>query len=287
MPLNDTYQPTIFPIPDEYTANAIMYGSAYTFQLSSKFYWDQVQDQLEQDIERLKRKLINKEFAAYVMNNAQHMVFANPPPSNNPDEIRDLWTLREIVRKGTALYDLQLRRTENRMWAEMVGVSEYSARLNEKGVSEDQWKAATMGQMVPIEFESIRALRDYEPIEAKKEVDEYLSEESRMKAESARIQREYDDWLAQMDRSMESDEGIEDEVPDTEADVDESADEDGSLTAIPIYREMVAADDADDDSQDDGGEPYRSPMYDSIIGIMRWMAYDPALETIAALAGGD
>ena len=287
MASNEVYAPTIPPIPDEYTAESITYGSAYRFWKSAKYYWDQVEDQLRHDIDDLKGSIRDPRFAAFIMESNRYAIFANPPPFDDPNKIRDCWTLREIVRKGTALYDLQLRRTENRMWAEMVGVSEYSARLNEKGVSEDQWKAATMGQMVPIEFESIRALRDYEPIEAKKEVDEYLSEESRMRAESARIQREYDDWLAQMDRSMESGEGIEDELPDTEADVDESADEDGSLPAIPIYREMVAADDADDDSQDDGGEPYRSPMYDSIIGIMRWMAYDPALETIAALAGGD
>ena len=274
MPLNDTYQPTIFPIPDEYTANAIMYGSAYTFQLSSKFYWDQVQDQLEQDIERLKRKLINKEFAAYVMNNAQHMVFANPPPSNNPDEIRDLWTLREIVRKGTALRQLDMRRMENRLWSEMMGVSEYARKVNADDISEERWKSATMGQMAPIDFETIRALRDEEPVMAKKEVEEYMSEEARLRAQAKEFRNGYNDWLKEMDRSVETDEDFDDDYDDDE-------DDDRTQPEITIWRdEMVDGDDVE-------LTPYMSPTMRDIAGVIRWMAYDPIIVAVSQLTGGE
>lgn len=274
MPLNDTYQPTIFPIPDEYTANAIMYGSAYTFQLSSKFYWDQVQDQLEQDIERLKRKLINREFAAYVMNNAQHMVFANPPPSNNPDEIRDLWTLREIVRKGTALRQLDMRRMENRLWSEMMGVSEYARKVNADDISEERWKSATMGQMAPIDFETIRALRDEEPIMAKKEVEEYMSEEARLRAQAKEFRNGYNEWLREMDRSVETDEDYDDDYDDDE-------DDDRTQPEITIWRdEMVDEDDVE-------LTPYLSPTMRDIAGVIRWMAYDPIIVAVSQLTGGD
>ena len=274
MPLNDTYQPTIFPIPDEYTANAIMYGSAYTFQLSSKFYWDQVQDQLEQDIERLKRKLINKEFAAYVMNNAQHMVFANPPPSNNPDEIRDLWTPREIVRKGTALRQLDMRRMENRLWSEMMGVSEYARKVNADDISEERWKSATMGQMAPIDFETIRALRDEEPIMAKKEVEEYMSEEARLRAQAKEFRNGYNEWLREMDRSVETDEDFDDDYEDDE-------DDDRTQPEITIWRdEMVDEDDVE-------LTPYLSPTMRDIAGVIRWMAYDPIIVAVSQLTGGD
>ena len=273
MPLNDTYQPTIFPIPDEYTANAIMYGSAYTFQLSSKFYWDQVQDQLEQDIERLKRKLINKEFAAYVMNNAQHMVFANPPPSNNPDEIRDLWTLREIVRKGTALRQLDMRRMENRLWSEMMGVSEYARKVNADDISEERWKSATMGQMAPIDFETIRALRDEEPVMAKKEVEEYMSEEARLRAQAKEFRNGYNDWLREMDRSVETDEDFDD--------YDDDEEDDQAQPEITIWRdEMVDGDDVE-------LTPYISPTMRDIAGVIRWMAYDPIIVAVSQLTGGE
>ena len=273
MPLNDTYQPTIFPIPDEYTANAIMYGSAYTFQLSSKFYWDQVQDQLEQDIERLKRKLINKEFAAYVMNNAQHMVFANPPPSNNPDEIRDLWTLREIVRKGTALRQLDMRRMENRLWSEMMGVSEYARKVNADDISEERWKSATMGQMAPIDFETIRALRDEEPVMAKKEVEEYMSEEARLRAQAKEFRNGYNDWLKEMDRSVETDEDFDD--------YDDDEEDDQAQPEITIWRdEMVDGDDVE-------LTPYMSPTMRDIAGVIRWMAYDPIIVAVSQLTGGE
>lgn len=273
MPLNDTYQPTIFPIPDEYTANAIMYGSAYTFQLSSKFYWDQVQDQLEQDIERLKRKLINKEFAAYVMNNAQHMVFANPPPSNNPDEIRDLWTLREIVRKGTALRQLDMRRMENRLWSEMMGVSEYARKVNADDISEERWKSATMGQMAPIDFETIRALRDEEPIMAKKEVEEYMSEEARLRAQAKEFRNGYNDWLKEMDRSVETDEDFDD--------YDDDEDDDRTQPEITIWRDEMV------DDEDVELTPYSSPTMRDIVGVIRWMAYDPIIVAVSQLTGGD
>lgn len=273
MPLNDTYQPTIFPIPDEYTANAIMYGSAYTFQLSSKFYWDQVQDQLEQDIERLKRKLINKEFAAYVMNNAQHMVFANPPPSNNPDEIRDLWTLREIVRKGTALRQLDMRRMENRLWSEMMGVSEYARKVNADDISEERWKSATMGQMAPIDFETIRALRDEEPVMAKKEVEEYMSEEARLRAQAKEFRNGYNEWLREMDRSVETDEDYDD--------YDDDEDDDRTQPEITIWRDEMV------DEEDVELTPYMSPTMRDIAGVIRWMAYDPIIVAVSQLTGGE
>ena len=284
MPLNDEYQPTIFPIPDEYTAESVMYGSAYRFWKSAKYYWDQVEDQLRHDIEDLKRQIRDPKFAAFIMTNRQYAIFSNPPPFDEPDKIRDCWTLRDIVRKGTALYDLQLRRRENQMWAEMVGVSEYSAKLNEQGISEERWKAATMGQMVPIDFESIRALRDYEPIEAQKETEEYLSEEARLKAESERMRREYDDWLSKMDESMESEE--DDDSGGNDEDSSEDTESAGDVVPeIQILKEILADDD-DDESQEDGIEPYRSPVSREILGVIRLMGYDPALETIAALAGG-
>lgn len=271
MTLNDSYQPTIFPIPDEYTADAIMYGSAYTFYLSSKYYWDQVQDQLEQDIESLKGKLRNKEFAAYIMNNAQYMIFANPPPSNNPDEIRDLWTLREIVRKGTALRNLELRRMENRLWSEMKGVSEYASKVNAEAVSEERWKSATMGQMAPIDFETIRALRDEEPIIARKEVEEYMSEEARLRAQAKEFRSGYNEWLREMDRSVESDED----------DYDGADEDDGRLPDITIYR--------DEDVEEDIAEvrPYVTSVGRDVMAIVRWMSYDPVIAAVAQLTGGE
>ena len=271
MTLNDSYQPTIFPIPDEYTADAIMYGSAYTFYLSSKYYWDQVQDQLEQDIESLKGKLRNKEFAAYIMNNAQYMIFANPPPSNNPDEIRDLWTLREIVRKGTALRNLELRRMENRLWSEMKGVSEYASKVNAEAVSEERWKSATMGQMAPIDFETIRALRDEEPIIARKEVEEYMSEEARLRAQAKEFRSGYNEWLREMDRSVESDDD-EYDGPD---------EDDGRLPDITIYR--------DEDVEEDIAEvrPYVTSVGRDVMAIVRWMSYDPVIAAVAQLTGGE
>ena len=284
MATNDDYRPTIPPIPDEYTAEAIMYGSAYRFYKSATYYWDQVEDQLKHDIESLKGRIRDRQFAAFIMSSSPYTIFSNPPPFDEPDKIRDCWTLREIVRKGTALYDLQLRRTENRMWAEMVGVSEYAAKLNESGITEERWKSATLGQMVPIEFETIRAHRDYDELEAKKETAEYLENESRARAEADRLKREFDEFVKGLDDREESDDGDDRRIPDREVDNDEDVEVEDAPD-IPIYREILEGMDDDDDGDDwQGPAPYRSAVGRDVLDIVRWMGYDPALETIAALS---
>ena len=207
------------------------------------------------------------------MNNAQHMVFANPPPSNNPDEIRDLWTLREIVRKGTALRQLDMRRMENRLWSEMMGVSEYARKVNADDISEERWKSATMGQMAPIDFETIRALRDEEPIMAKKEVEEYMSEEARLRAQAKEFRNGYNEWLREMDRSVETDEDFDD--------YDDDEDDDRTQPEITIWRDEMV------DDEDVELTPYMSPTMRDIAGVIRWMAYDPIIVAVSQLTGGD
>lgn len=181
----------IQPIPDENTSEAIMFGSQYMFAKSSKYFWDQTQDLMDREIGKLMASIIDPDFALFVVKHRPDMIYARQPPVNDPDKIRDLWTLRQIIAWGTGEELLDVYRTENRMWAMMHGISEYSAKLLEGGISERQWKAATLGFDLPIEYETIRTITDHDAIESRKEMDDLLDEESRMKAEQDRFRREY------------------------------------------------------------------------------------------------
>lgn len=194
MPMNESMS-IIQPIPDENTSEAIMYGSQYMFAKSSKYFWDQTEDLMDREIRILMESIIDPDFALFVVRHRPDMIYAATPPTNEPDQIRDLWTLRRIIAWGTGQEMLDVYRTENQMWAMMHGISEYSGKLLEGGITERQWKAATLGFDLPIEYETIRTIADHDAIKSRKEMDGLLDEETRMKAEQDRFRREYARFL--------------------------------------------------------------------------------------------
>lgn len=147
------------PIPDETTSEAILYGTQYKFAKSSKFYWDMVEDVLNTELAGLRRRLIDPSFCAYVLRYRRDLIFASEPAVNHPRQVQDLRTLAEIVKRGSALRDLAIRRKKNLLYAKMIGISEYSETIKDK-ISESEWKSATIAYDEPIDFETIRALQD-------------------------------------------------------------------------------------------------------------------------------
>ena len=92
-----------------------MYGSQYMFAKSSKYFWDQTQDIMDREIRRLIESIRDPEFALFVVKHRPDMIHSTEPPVNEPDRIRDLWTLRQIVAWGTGEELLEVYRTENLM----------------------------------------------------------------------------------------------------------------------------------------------------------------------------
>ncbi|MFA6804228.1 MAG: hypothetical protein WCR24_07065 [Candidatus Methanomethylophilaceae archaeon] len=157
----------ITPIPDTNTAESIMYGSKYRFAKSSKFYWDSVEDYLIKLQKEMTLDIIDPAFCEYVVKRNPMMIYASEPPVDSVDRIKDLHTLRILLNVKKALHDVEIRRTENLQYAQIHGISEYSAKMREGGIDDDVWKAATLRYDEPIEFDTIRAKRDMDEKVAK------------------------------------------------------------------------------------------------------------------------
>lgn len=247
----------IRPIPDENTSEAIMYGSQYMFAKSSKYFWDQTQDIMDREIRRLIESIRDPEFALFVVKHRPDMIHSTEPPVNEPDRIRDLWTLRQIVAWGTGEELLEVYRTENLMWAMMHGISEYSGKLLEHGITQQEWKAATLGFDLPIEYDTIRTIADHDMIRSKKEMDGILDEESRRKAEQDRFRREYAMFLnGQLD----------------------SPRDDSPADRIPIFREETIREDEPEDAPPepaDDDSPVRPTLGMSVARLVAEWDSDP------------
>lgn len=187
--------PVIHPIPDENTSEAILYGDQYLFAKSSRFFWDSVEDMMEAEAERLMHTIRNPEFAVFVMKYRSGMIFSSQPPINDPSQIRDLWTLRQIVAYRTGMELLNVSRLENTMWSMMHGIRGYTSRLLDTGVSQQEWKAATLGMDMPIEYDTVRSVVDRDDLRAAKDVADVIDREARRKAEAERFQYDYEQYL--------------------------------------------------------------------------------------------
>ena len=128
--MNVEPRPIIHPIPDDNTSEAIMYGPAYKFAKSSKWYLDELEENADDRIEELIDQIIDLEWAAMVMNRNPRLIFARNPPVSDPDKIRDLWTLRQIVNYGSSKPMIEVFRTTSRLYSTMQGVDQHAQRAH-------------------------------------------------------------------------------------------------------------------------------------------------------------
>jgi len=193
----------ITPIPDDNTSESIMYGSAYLFAKSSKNYWDSMEDYTRREIETLKYKIKNPEFCAWVLRCNKNLIYTDNPPVDTIDKIRDLHTLKEIIKRGTAIREIDIRRTENLMYSQLIGISEYSSKMLENGISDKTWKSATIGYDTPIEYETIRAKRDEDEKQAIYDAQEYQQANSEFKTCQKQLTEQYNEYIRQRKETKE------------------------------------------------------------------------------------
>ncbi len=227
--MTDTAFTVIDPIPDDNTSQAIAYGSMYKFAASSKFLWDETEHLMDKEILALMRKIKDPEFAIYVVTKRPDMIWATNPPVPEPDKIRDLWTLRQIIGWGTGKEILDVFRRENLLYASMCGVSEYSEKLLADGVTSSMWSAATTGLIQPIDYEAVRTIKDREEIQAKRDAARYSTEESYEPETRARAVREFNEGYARY---------LEDEHEEAMEEEDESPED--IVERLDIIREEVS-----------------------------------------------
>lgn len=205
------------PRPDSNTAEAILYGDEYKFYKSAMWWWDAVRNELEKQLDVEMSKLQDPEFCLYVLERRPSMIWSKQPPMNEIDKLRDLRQLREVIRRGTALRNLEVRRANNEMYAKLMGIDKHVREVREGGVSETMWMAATSGRNQQIDFEMLREILDDDKLKAEAEAEEIGLSIAERRKENERFQKEYDEYLRsrkeEMDpqRAMESEEQSEPE----------------------------------------------------------------------------
>ncbi len=212
--MNDTSFRVIDPIPDDNTSRAIAYGSMYKFAASSKYFWDETEHLMDIEIAKLMRKIKDPEFALYVVKNRSDMIWANNPPVPEPDRIRDLWTLRQIIGWGTGKEILDVYRRENLLYASMCGVSEYSEQLLAGGISQSMWASATTGLIQPIDYESVRTVKDREELISRRDASKYGYPDSDDPVEREREVRRFNEDYAEYLEDLHEEDIEEEESPE-------------------------------------------------------------------------
>ena len=222
--------------PDSNTAEAIAYGDEYTFIKSATWWWDALEDELNRQLKEEMGKIRDPEFAAYVVRNRPNMIWSRRPPVNEPDKQKDLIQLREIIKRGTALRDLNVRRTKNEMYARLKGVDKHVKEVREKGsISETQWMAATSGRNERIDYEMLRELLDDDRLKAEQDAEQMELGIKEYNEAKEKFAREYDAWKKAKDEEMDPNKAME------RQDEEESAKDPFDISELPIFKEAEKA----------------------------------------------
>ena len=146
-----------------------------------------------------------------------NMIWSKQPPLNEMDKLRDLRQLREVIRRGTAIRNLEVRRANNEMYAKLKGIDKHVKEVRQTGISETMWMAATSGRNQQIDYEMLREILDDDKLKAEAEAEEIGLSLAERRKENERFQQEYEEYLRSkkedMDpqRAMESEDPVQDE----------------------------------------------------------------------------
>jgi len=146
-------------LPDSNTSEAILYGKAYTWIKSALWVWDEMEDYLMRKADSLDGQIIDREWCYKVMRYNRYLIYARSPPVNDPNKLRDLFTLHDLCKCMAGIHKIEEYRRHNKAWARMQGVQQYVDGMAGRGVSESEWKAATASyNMEPITYDYVHGV---------------------------------------------------------------------------------------------------------------------------------
>lgn len=222
--------------PDSNTAEAITYGDEYTFIKSATWWWDALEDELNRQLKEEMSKIRDVEFCSYVVNHRPSMIWSRRPLVNEPEKQKDLLQLREVIKRGTALRDLSVRRAKNEMYARLKGVDKHVKEVREKStISETMWMAATSGKNERIDYEMLRELLDDDKLKAEQDAEQMEMSIKEYNEAKEKFAKEYEAWKKAKDDEMDPNRAME------RQDEAEHEEEPFDITKLPIYKEAEEA----------------------------------------------
>lgn len=158
-------------LPDMNTSEAILFGPAYTKIKSINWVWDEMEEYLLRRADSLDNQIMDREWAYDVLMHNKYLIFARSPPVNDPNKLRDLFTLRNLCKVEAGLKKVEEYRNQNIAWGRMKGIEAYVKGMEGRGISESEWKAATASYNdKPISYEYVHGLQ---PSDMPGEVDDW------------------------------------------------------------------------------------------------------------------
>jgi len=146
-------------LPDSNTSEAILYGKAYAWVKSALWVWDEMEDYLMRKADSLEGQLMDRDWCYRVMRHNRYLIYARSPPVNDPNKLRDLFTLHDLCKCMAGIHKIEEYRRHNKAWARMQGVQQYVEGMAGRGVSESEWKAATASyNMEPITYDYVHGV---------------------------------------------------------------------------------------------------------------------------------
>ena len=167
--------PSMSHLPDADTAEAILYGGAYSWIKSALWAWDEMEDYLLRKEEMLLGQIQDRRFAYEVMTSNRYVIFSKSPRFNSPQQNQDVFVLRDLIKTAATLRKIREYREVNRSWARMQGIRDYVGSLRGRGFTEAEWKAATSDyNMDPITYDSVHGAAPEKMPEEDVDWDEFI-----------------------------------------------------------------------------------------------------------------
>ena len=146
-------------LPDSNTAEAILYGPAYSRIKSILWAWDEMEDYLIRKADSLNGQIMDREWAYNVIRYNRYLLFARSPPVNEVSKLNDLFTLRSLCKCVAGIHKINEYRRQNIAWARMKGIEQYVGSMAGRGISENEWKAATASyNNQPITYDYVHSI---------------------------------------------------------------------------------------------------------------------------------
>ena len=146
-------------LPDTNTAEAILYGKAYSWIKSALWVWDEMEDYLMRKADQLDGQIIDRAWCRDVMRYNRYLIYARSPPVNEVSHLKDLFTLHDLVKCLAGMRKIGEYRRQNLAWARMQGIQRYVDSMAGRGISEAEWKAATASYNTePITYDYVHGL---------------------------------------------------------------------------------------------------------------------------------
>ncbi len=222
-------------IPDDNTMEIAEYGSKYMDVKSSLYISDLMIDFLNREAKQEYDQL-DLDIAEFILIHRPYWLTQEIPHADTIEQMTVVRRLKIILQDLSAIDEIELTKAETKQYGMMCSTEDYGKHIVERGLDTELFRAMSIENAdSPLDFESIRRIRDHdsEKRTAEEEFEyrqylRYIREMEELENERIRQARERDVELVDVPEPEISDDILEDQYADPS---DEESDEECSEDA--------------------------------------------------------